>query len=145
MTQPVPADTKVTEDGAKFAGTAGGTGELALGDGETVGEAVGFAGWVRAGVGVPWPGPTDDWTPVGVTGEVMKRGMVTAAATITAAPPAAAAACPSLRRRGRLLIRSNVPGCGSNGVTRSLSQRSMSSRGSSMGFPQHRAKTGPCV
>src|SRR5215472_2674296 len=71
-----------------------------------------------------------------------KWGTVTAAATITAAPPAAMPAWVSLRLRARFLIPSKVPGFGSNGFTRSLSQMSMSSRGSSMGFPQHRAQPG---
>src|SRR5260370_2500865 len=74
-----------------------------------------------------------------------KCGTLTAGATITAAPPAAMPACASLRLRARFVTRSNVRGFGSNGFTRSLSQMSMSSRGSSMGFPQHRAEPGPRV
>ena len=97
------------------------------------------------GGGVPWPDATGPVESVGFTREMTKCGTVTAAAAITTAAPAATPTCASLRLRARFLIRSKVPGFGSNGFTRSLSQTSMSSRWSSMGFPNDRAEPGPCV
>src|SRR5437764_6444191 len=146
ITHPVLVDTKVTEEAAKLAGTGGG----AVG--------VGVADWA-SGPEVPveagWPGPVEGWAGVAVpdiaTGVLptgpdrISRGTVIAPASTTTAPAAVSAARPAFRRRARLLICSKVPGCGCKGVTRSSSQVSMSSRGSSMGFPQNRAEPGPRV
>src|SRR6516164_9720417 len=138
MTQPVAADTNVTDEGAKLIGTGGRPAGLDAG----VGEAV-VAEGVGEGVGDGWDDGvaerpvTGVGFAVGCSLETIRFGTVTAAATITAAPPAATATCVSLRLRARFLIRSKVSGCGSNGFTRSLSQTSMSSRGSPMGFSQH--------
>jgi hypothetical protein len=137
MTQPVRVDTNVTEEGWKLTGTGGGP----AGGAEAVGVGVAERDGVGAEVGDGWDdgvrdgGVTRVTDPVECSRELTSCGTVRAATTITAAPPAAMATWPILRRRARFLTRSNVPGCGSNGVTRSLSQESTSSRGSSMGFP----------
>src|SRR5689334_5706636 len=146
ITHPVFVDTKVTEEAAKLAGTGADVG-------------VGVAE-LTAGPPVPLTdgraGPGEDPCAVAVErGWAMgvlpagpfriSRGTVIAPASTTTAPAAVSAARPVFRRRARLLICSKVPGCGCKGVTRVSSQVSMSSRGSSMGFPQNRAEPGPRV
>jgi hypothetical protein len=136
MTQPSLVDTKVTEEAAKLGGTGAEVGlgvaevtsgpEVPEADGRTEPAVFCCTGVVEPDTAAGAPPTCLDCTSCGTT---------IAAATTTAAAPAAMAACPSLRRRARFLIWSKVPGRGSKGVTRSSSQVSMSSRGSSMGFP----------
>src|SRR5215470_5617043 len=137
ITHPVYVDTKVTEDAAKLGGTGafcGGVGVEEVTSGPEVpvcAEPAGLGEERCAGVdeldsAVGWPLKPPDRT---------SRGTVIAPASTTTAPAAVSAARPAFRRRARLLICSKVPGCGCKGVTRVSSQVSMSSRGSSMGFP----------
>src|SRR5690349_6361011 len=148
MTHPVLVETNVTEEAAKLGGTrsdtGGGGGVAEPSSGPAVAEGDGWGGLVEFwGAGVVELELARGVSPtcLGST----RRGTAIAPATTTAAPATAMAACPSLRRRARFLTCSKVPGRGSKGVTRSSSQVSMSSRGSSMGFPQHRAEPGACV
>src|SRR5690348_14753066 len=148
MTHPVDWETNVTEEAAKFGGTRSDVGE-GVGVAEpssdpAVPEDDGLAGLGElccAGV-VELDSATG--APPTCPGSTSRGTMIAPAAT-TAAPATARVACPSLRRRARFLTCSKVPGRGSKGVTRSSSQVSMSSRGSSMSFPQHCAEPGACV
>src|SRR5499427_10569182 len=143
------AETNVTEEAAKLGGTdpadAGvGFGVADLDSVPEVPEGDGRAGLGElCGTGVVEPDNAAGAPPTCLAST--SWGMTIAPATTTAAPAAAMAAWRILRRRARFLICSKVPGRGSKGVTRSSSQVSMSSRGSSMGFPQHRAEPGPRV
>jgi len=146
-THPVAADTNVTEETAKLGGTggaAGGVGAAAVWSRRGVPVACGRPGPVEeCCAGVVEPSATVGVPPIGPF--KISRGTAIAPATTTAAAAAAIAARPSFRRRARFLTRSKASGRGSKGVTRSSSQASMSSRGSSMGFPQNRAELGPRV
>src|SRR5215470_20058686 len=148
MTQPVLVETNVTEEAAKLGGTEASVGEgfgvAVLAWGPEVPEGDGWAGLDEARcTGVGEPDCASGVSPTCLASTI--RGTNTAPAATRAAPAAAMAACLSLRRRARFLTCSKVPGRGSKGVTRSSSQVSTSSRGSSMGFPQHSAEPGACV
>src|SRR5580693_2094629 len=148
MTQARDADTKVTDVGAKSAGSGPGLGPPGVPPPE--GEAVGVGvrrwpepfGWgdpfgfvAPPVVDLPGPAATFPASEGVVTWRAVTPGTATATPAATAATePTVTASLRIFRLRARREIRSNVPGGGDSGRTCSCSQLSSGSRSSLSGI-----------
>src|SRR5690348_10473632 len=141
ITQPVATPTNVTDSGGGAGATAGAGGAAGANPGVEL--AVPVAGCCGTAAALDCAPAAFAWRPVPRAG-ITSWGTATAATAAMARAPAAARTARRVRsRRARVLTRSKVPGGGSSGSTRALSQVSSSPRGSGTVFPHGRPEPGP--